>query len=128
MKSTPLAVAQACLKAYAEKDRAAIEGLISPDYRFTSPLDNALDRETYFARCWPNSKSIAEFNLIYGVEEGQRAFITYEARTIDGRRFRNTEIFTVVDGMLRTTEVYFGWNLPHPAPKDGSVESSNGST
>jgi len=103
-----------------------MEALIGPDYHFTSPLDNALDRETYFARCWPNSTSTAAFDLVYGVEEGERAFVTYELRSVDGKRLRNTEIHTVVDGKLRATEVYFGWNLPHPAAKGGFVDSPAG--
>jgi len=31
-----------------QKDRAAIEKIIAEDFHFTSPLDNRLDRETYF--------------------------------------------------------------------------------
>lgn len=124
--SSPLSVVQACLKAYVDKDRAAIEALIGSDYRFTSPLDNGLDRETYFERCWPNSESAAAFDLIYGVEKGERAFVTYELRSVDGKRFRNTEIHTVADGKLRATEVYFGWNLPHPAAKGGFVDPPAG--
>jgi hypothetical protein len=26
------------------------------DFHFTSPLDNRLDRETYFRRCWPKHR------------------------------------------------------------------------
>jgi len=48
MNANPLAVARGCLAAYVSKDRAAIEALIAEDYHFTSPIDNALDRETYF--------------------------------------------------------------------------------
>src|SRR6185295_14695159 len=47
------AIARAAYEAYVTKDRAAIEALIADDFHFTSPLDNRLDRETYFRRCWP---------------------------------------------------------------------------
>jgi hypothetical protein len=47
MAASPLTVARGCLEAYVAKDRAAIEALIAKDYHFTSPIDNALDRETY---------------------------------------------------------------------------------
>lgn len=57
--TTPLAVARACLQAYVRKDRAAIEALLADDFHFTSPMDNALDRQTYFAICWPNSEVLA---------------------------------------------------------------------
>jgi hypothetical protein len=64
MKNAPLAVARACLQAYADKDRAAIEALIADDYHFTSPIDNALDRKTYFELCWPNSKTLTGFDYV----------------------------------------------------------------
>jgi len=61
MKHDPIAVARASYRAYVDKDRAAIEALIAADFHFTSPLDNRIDRATYFARCWPNSANIAVF-------------------------------------------------------------------
>jgi hypothetical protein len=56
MQSDPIAVARPSYIAYANKDRAAIEALIADDFHFTSPLDNRLNRATYFERCWPNSR------------------------------------------------------------------------
>jgi hypothetical protein len=123
MTTSPLAVARACLEAYVTKDRATIEALIASDYHFTSPIDNALDRETYFARCWPNSKMMAGFDYIYQAEDGDRAFIVYEAQTQGGKRFRNSEVHTVRYGKLVATEVYFGWDLPHKAPRGGFIEN-----
>ena len=58
-----VAIARAAYEAYVAKDRAAIERLITPDFHFTSPLDNRIDRATYFARCWPNSETIKDFHL-----------------------------------------------------------------
>ena len=49
-------IARSAYEAYVTKDRAAIEKLIAADFHFTSPLDNRIDRATYFARCWPNSE------------------------------------------------------------------------
>jgi hypothetical protein len=125
MEKSPLAVARACLEAYVDKDRAAIEALIAEDYRFTSPLDNALDRETYFKRCWPNSDAIAGFDYIYQTENGNRAFIVYEAHTRAGRTFRNSEVYTVRNGQLVATEVYFGWDIPHKAPEGGFIDDDD---
>ena len=51
-----VAIARMGYEAYAAKDHAAIEKLIADDFHFTSPLDNRIDRATYFARCWPNSE------------------------------------------------------------------------
>lgn len=112
-------IARACYVAYAKKDRAAIEALIAPDFHFTSPLDNRIDRQTYFARCWPNSERIAGFDFVHVLSDGERVFVTYELRTATGERSRNTEILTVRGGRIVEAEVYFGWSIPHGAPAGG---------
>ena len=117
MSMRPVDVVRACLEAYAAKDRAALEALVAKDYRFTSPWDNALDRDAYFRICWPHSKDIAAFDIVHLVEQGEHAFVTYEGRTASWHRFRNTELNTVRDGKLVATEVYFGWDLPHKVAK-----------
>jgi ketosteroid isomerase-like protein len=123
VQSNPLAIARACFEAYVKKDRVSIEALLRDDFHFTSPIDNALDRTTYLERCWPNSRFTESFDYIYQEEEGDRAFIVYEARTTSGKRFRNSEIHTVRDGKLVAVEVYFGWDLPHRAPAGGFIEN-----
>jgi hypothetical protein len=45
------------------KDRAAAESLVADDFTFTSPLDNRLNRTTFFARCWPNSDTTASLEI-----------------------------------------------------------------
>ena len=52
----------------------AIEALIAPNFHFTSPLDTALDRATYFERCWPNSRTIEDFTLVHLIPVGERVF------------------------------------------------------
>jgi len=64
----PLAVARGCFEAFVSKDRAAIEELFSENNHFTSPIDNALDRNIYLARCWPNSHAVTGFSFVYQVE------------------------------------------------------------
>ena len=122
MQQDPAAIARAAFLAYVEKDRAAIEALIAEDFRFTSPLDNGLDRATYFARCWPNSETITGFDFIHVVPDGERVFVTYEGRSSRGKRFRNTEILTIRAGQIHAVEVYFGWSIPHEAPEGGFVD------
>ena len=46
-----------------------------------------------------------------------RAFVTYELPMNDGKRSRNTELFTVRNGKVTDVEVYFGWSIPHEAPE-----------
>jgi ketosteroid isomerase-like protein len=113
MPQRPLETVHAALQAYVDKDRSAIESLTAADYHFTSPMDNALDREAYLRICWPNSQEMAGFNIVHEAEAGDVACVVYEARTAGGKRFRNSEVHTVRDGKLVRTEVYFGWDLPH---------------
>jgi len=118
------AIAQAAYRAYVTKDRAALEALLADDFHFTSPLDNRLDRDTYFRRCWPNSEVIEDFEFVHVVTDAHRVFVTYEGRNTDGHRFRNTEILTIRDQKIAEVEVYFGWSLPHRAPQGGFVDSA----
>lgn len=117
-----VATARASYDAYVAKDRAAIEALIADDFHFTSPLDNRIDRKTYFARCWPNSEGTLGFEFIHIVANGNRVFVTYEGRAAGNRVFRNTEVLTIRAGQVVEVEVYFGWSLPHEAPLGGFVD------
>jgi ketosteroid isomerase-like protein len=121
-QSRNIDVARASYEAYVTKDRSALEALVADDFHFTSPLDNRINRPTYFERCWPNSEWIAAFDLIHLVPDGDRVFVTYEARKADGERFRNTEILTIRNGQLVDAEVYFGWSIPHAAKPGGFVD------
>jgi len=114
-----VAIARAAYEAYVAKDRAAIEKLIADDFHFTSPLDNRINRATYFARCWPNSTWIEDFDYINLVPDGDRVFVTYEGHSSKGKVFRNTEILTIHNGQIVAVEVYFGWSIPHKAEPGG---------
>jgi len=127
MHGDPSAIARKSYEAYAKKDRAAIEALIADDFHFTSPLDNRLDRETYFTRCWPNSEQIDDFDFIHVVPFGEKVLVTYEGRA-GGKRFRNTEILTIRDGKIVNAEVYFGWDIPHRAPVGGFLPPDEAAT
>jgi hypothetical protein len=59
--------------------------------------------------------------ILYQIEDGNRAFIVYEAHTDNGKTFRNSEVYTVRNGQLVATEVYFGWDIPHKAPSGKHV-------
>jgi ketosteroid isomerase-like protein len=119
-----IAIARASYEAYVRKDRAALEALLAPDFHFTSPLDNRIDRATYFARCWPNSKTIEAFDFVRLASDGNCVFVTYEGQTVGGKRFRNSEIVTIRDGRITEVEVYFGWNVPHRAAKGGWLDAA----
>lgn len=125
MTTDSVGIARAAYDAYVTKDRAAIEALIADDFHFTSPLDNRIDRETYFARCWPNSKSTEGFDFIRFVSDGEHVVVTYEGR-VNARRFRNTEVMTITNGRITDVEVYFGWSIPHDAPVGAFVTTKKG--
>jgi len=117
-----VAITRAAYEAYVAKDREVVERLIARDFHFTSPLDNRIDRATYFARCWPNSENITGFDFIQLVPHGDRVFIIYEGRRAHGHRFRNTEVVTVHKNQIVEVEVYFGWSIPHEAPVGGFID------
>ena len=117
-----ISIVRRVYQAYGAKDRAAIEAIIADDFHFTSPLDNRIDRQTYFDRCWNASETIISFKFINLVRDGNRVFVTYEGQRVSGKPFRNTEILTVRDGKVIEVEVYFGWSIPHGAPAGRFVE------
>ncbi|MES2826389.1 MAG: nuclear transport factor 2 family protein [Pseudomonadota bacterium] len=118
-----VAIARDCYQAYVRKDRAALEELIAEPFHFTSPLDNRIDRKTYFERCWPNSQHIVKFEFISVLPHGDKVFVTYEGTHTNGKGFRNTEILTVRQQKIVEVEVYFGWPVPHEAPAGGFINA-----
>jgi hypothetical protein len=59
-------IIERCFTAFNAKDRETIEGLFSSLFTFTSPYDDAIDRATYFERCWPNSDRLRQ-HIIEGI-------------------------------------------------------------
>jgi ketosteroid isomerase-like protein len=94
--------------AYEEKDRQAIELLLSDDFTFSSPLDDHIDRASYFKKCWPNSERIRAFHIEKLFEEGNEAFVLYELEPETGAKFRNTEFFKIEGNKIKEVQVYFG--------------------
>jgi ketosteroid isomerase-like protein len=104
--------------AYETGDRAAVEHLLSEDFTFTSPLDDRIDRATYFERCWRYHEQLRAFRLDQLVIDGNHALVRYEAEETAGTTFRNIEHFEL-NGQQRVThiDVYFG-ALPDNDPND----------
>jgi hypothetical protein len=107
-----VAIARAAYEAYVAKDREVVERLIARDFDFTSPLDNRIDRATYFGRCWPNSENIKGFDFIQLVLHRDRVFVIYKGRRAHGRGFRNTEVVTVRENQNRGCRGLY--RLVHP--------------
>ena len=60
--------------------------------------------------------------VTHGAEDGEFAWVVYEARMMTNKRFRNAELHKVRDGKLVDTQVYFGWDLPHKAPAGAFID------
>ena len=102
------AVVRACFAAFKDRRREDAEALISEDFTFTSPYDDAIDRAAYFERCWPNGDRFSAFDIECVAANGEGAFVTYFCNTTDGLSFRNTEYLTVRDSQVTSVNVYFG--------------------
>lgn len=105
--------------AWACQDQGTVESMTAEGFHFTSPLDNRIDRKTFFERCWPNSAAMSAFDLQRVIAHGDEVIVTYQLTLKDGRRLRNTEVIKVHSGQIVDVEVYFGWDLPHQAPVGG---------
>jgi ketosteroid isomerase-like protein len=114
-------IIRALFAAYRASDRASVENSFTEDFRFTSPYDDAIDKATYFERCWRVSDWIERQQLEKIFVEGDEAFVTYEVVTKDGKRFRNTEFFRFEDDKIRSIDVYFGATY-----KDGAFVKQQG--
>lgn len=94
--------------AYMADDRKAVENAFTDDFRFTTPYDDAIDKATYFERCWTTSAWIERQELEKIFVEGDEAFVTYFCSARDGKRFRNTEFFVFAGDRIERIDVYFG--------------------
>jgi ketosteroid isomerase-like protein len=101
-------IIRALFAAYMSNDRASVEKSFTEDFRFTSPFDDAIDKATYFERCWRVADWIERQALEKIFVEDDEAFVTYEVVTKEGKRFRNTEFFRFDGDKIRSIDVYFG--------------------
>jgi len=98
---------RALFNAYIASDRAAVEDALAEDFR-TSPYDDAIDKATYFERCWKTSDWIERHEIERIFVQGEEAFVTYRCVAKDGKSFRNTEFFVFAGDKVRSIDVYFG--------------------
>jgi ketosteroid isomerase-like protein len=94
--------------AYRSGDRKAVENLLSDDFTFTSPVDDQIDKATYLERCWPNHQNIERHDIEKLFDRENEVFVRYLLHKKDGKKFRNTEFFTLEGGKIKSVEVYFG--------------------
>src|ERR1700722_20867690 len=100
-------IIRAIFAAYRANDRYAVEAVLTDDFRFTSPYDDALDKATYFERCW-DTGWIEQQDIEKIFVEGDEAFVTYRCVAKGGKSFRNTEFFRFEGDRVKSIVVYFG--------------------
>jgi len=102
---------------YVTGDRAEAERLLAPDFAFTSPYDDHIDRATYFARCFePMAGTFAPFAFHQIASDGDDVYVTYTGGRAD-HRVCNTERFHFVGNRIASVEVFFG------LPPSGKTET-----
>lgn len=109
------------LTAYVAGDRTTAEELVDPDFVFTSPQDDHIDRAAFFERCFPTADRFATQELQRIACTGDDVFIMYEYELREtGERYRNAELLTVRAGRIVEAQVFFGGQVPRREPRPDS--------
>jgi ketosteroid isomerase-like protein len=101
-------VVRAWFGAYENENREVAEQLLADDFTFTSPNDDAIDKATWFERCWPDHDASRDQQIENIVVTGDNAFVTYRCVSPGGKTFRNTEFLTFKGERISSVNVYFG--------------------
>ena len=106
---TPEEIVRANFDAYLRQDRPACEALLGDELVFTSPQDDHIDRDAFLERCFPTADRFSRQELIHVVSADDRTVMAlYEYDLKTGGTYRNTEVFTVVNGRIVEIQVFFG--------------------
>ena len=104
----PTELVQNYFTAFHARDRETVDALLSDDFTFSSPLDDKINKASYFERCWPNDEHLSEHQIEKLFAEGDEVFAIYSCARSDGTRFRNTEFFRTASARITQVEVFFG--------------------
>ncbi|PIQ23731.1 DUF4440 domain-containing protein [bacterium (Candidatus Blackallbacteria) CG17_big_fil_post_rev_8_21_14_2_50_48_46] len=108
LKNTYLELIHKLFKTFKTQNYHEAASLLSPEFKFTSPYNDAIDKTSYFESCWPNAHLLQDLTLERIMIDGPAAFVSYEASTSEGIKFRNTEFFSFEGDQISSIEVYFG--------------------
>lgn len=115
-------VIRASFHAFLSQDEQAADALLAPDFRFTSPQDDHIDKATYMDRCFPTADRMRSQTLLHVTEANQRdVFVMYEYQLTSGETYRNAELITVEQGRIVEAQVFFGGRYD---PDAGGAASS----
>jgi hypothetical protein len=89
-------------------DRGAMEDMLDPAFRFSSPADPDLDLDGFFSRCWPHRHLLRDMHIDTAVANGdEEVFVRYAATGNQGP-FHNMERLRILNGRLVEAEVFWG--------------------
>lgn len=100
--------------AYERHDPEAVARELADGFTFTSPFDDAIDREQYFRRCWPKEPLHQKFNFVAVAQDGDSVMVVYQCSlrrpnaVHPDMTFRNAEMLTFQNGRLKSVTVFFG--------------------
>jgi len=101
-------------ESYETGDRSFVEQILADDFAFTSPFDDGIGRDEYFARCWPNHVSHRKFHFEAMMEDGDVVLVVYRLEmrfpntAHPGASFRNAERMIFEKGKLKSVDVFMG--------------------
>lgn len=109
MINSPTAIVEAAFQYYRSQDRDAAFPLYAGEFTFTSPQDDHIDKAAFFERCFPTADRFREQELLHVTPADEElVFAYYEYELTTGDRYRNIEVITVRDGLIREVQVFFG--------------------
>lgn len=101
-------IVAASVAAYKAQDRASAERIFAPDFVFTSPQDDHIDRATWFDVCFPIADRFVSHELLEVVPTPTGVISLYEYELQSGERYRNAELAVLRDGQIAEVQVFFG--------------------
>lgn len=93
---------------YRARNREALEALMHPDFEFSSPHDDHINRKAYFDKCWKQGDRMKNLTVENVAVTNQYVFVEYKGIWSDGQHWRDVDIFKIEDGKVRHIRVYFG--------------------
>jgi hypothetical protein len=122
MAAQRIAIGDARAVGLEAKERTVVEELLRDEFTFTSPLDDHINKDCYFEKCWPFSEKVKAFRIDKLFEQGDDASVRYTCETTEGRSFQNAELFHFKNGKISEITVYFG-SLPKGFIEKGSAKA-----
>ena len=101
-------------RAYERHDPAHVAAELAEGFTFTSPFDDAIGREDYFRRCWPQEPLHQKFEFLAVAQDGACVTVVYQCRmrrpnaVHPDMTFRNAEMLAFENGRLKSVTVFFG--------------------